>query len=197
MCHSKALWDTSSSSHKRSKCPKHSSNRYTCSTGSTNIPKTRLAALQTSGICWLGSAAHHGGALRCALLPCGQQHVLALGSWARRRRLGWECLKYGKLAPVTSLLTWICWFRVRQCRSQRGEERSQRLRLWWSKEVLDLHHQPATSAANRVDCRTKWIIKAVEKKRRFSPNIELTSQCVFCTLAHPPNQKQNISFSVS
>lgn len=53
------------------------------------------------------------------------------------------------------------------------------------------------SAANRVDCQNTWIIKAEEKNRRFSPSVALTSPCVFCTLAHPSNQKQNVYFSVN
>lgn len=93
MSRSKALWDTSSSSRKHSKCRKHSSNRRNSSKGNTNIPKTRLAVFQTSEICWLGSAldCFRAPTSPSVLSPCRRQHAVAFGSQTWRPVLQREC----------------------------------------------------------------------------------------------------------
>lgn len=155
MSRSKAPWDTFSNSPKHSKCPKHSSNKCTCNHGSTNIPKTRLAALGTSGICWPDSAVDRGGALRRPLPPRWQQHAVAFGSEARHRPLGQECLKCGKLA---SLLMWSASAGVTGARAPSGGPSDLPPPV-----VINGSAGPSLPAADHVDCQNKRIITAVEK----------------------------------
>ena len=180
MCHSKALWDTSSSSRKHSKCPKHSSTRCTCSTATTNIPKTRPAALPTSGICWLGSAVDRGGALRRCAVAVWEAERPGIRKPGSTPASGagmleaWET-RFSDFTPKVKLLLPSAPVRESLGWGAQSEAPAARRR----------RAGPSSPACVTSD-RNEWIIEAVEGKRRFPPNTEFTSQCVFCTCCLTP-----------